>query len=379
MRFTTFLSVLCLAQGFGLAFKFTADQEKLFLRTLGLDSVPSLVAKEPNSVQVPQWLRELYQQQTNLEAPETVFRLPGEHVGASNTARTFVGRQMAGCGGANRACLLSFQVDKATFQQETVESAQLKIHWKPKLSKKRSTGSFRASVSDVLKVQASSVISMVLDTKKIYHRDADIDEGWYTFDVTSAVNRWLESGNSINGAAVKTPQILAVDKGDLKVTTKQGKVLPLMPEGAFSDGYLVVYSEDHLHRSNRLKRSAKRSRHDRHRKKSKKKKGHWAHCKRHSLYVDFAEVGWNDWIVAPPGYNAQFCHGDCPFPLADHLNATNHAIVQTMVNSVDPSAVPRSCCVPTELSPISMLYLDEYEKVVLKNYENMVVEGCGCR
>ena len=23
--------------------------------------------------------------------------------------------------------------------------------------------------------------------------------------------------------------------------------------------------------------------------------------------------------------------------------------------------------------------LDEYEKVVLKNYENMVVEGCGCR
>ena len=124
---------------------------------------------------------------------------------------------------------------------------------------------------------------MVLDTKKIYHRDADIDEGWYTFDVTSAVNRWLESGNSINGAAVKTPQILAVDKGDLKVTTKQGKILPLMPEGAFSDGYLVVYSEDHLHRSNRLKRSAKRSRHDRHRKKSKKKKGHWAHCKRHSL------------------------------------------------------------------------------------------------
>ena len=90
-------------------------------------------------------------------------------------------------------------------------------------------------------------------------------------------------------------------------------------------------------------------------------------------------MGWNDWIVAPPGYNAQFCHGDCPFPLADHLNATNHAIVQTMVNSVDPSAVPRSCCVPTELSPISMLYLDEYEKVVLKNYENMVVEGCGCR
>jgi len=375
MRFTTFLSVLCLAQGFGLAFKFTAEQESLFLRTLGLDSIPSLTTGS-NSVQVPQWLRDLYQQQTNLEAPETVFRLPGEHVGASNTARTFAGREMSGCGGANRACLLGFQMDMGTYQRESVESAQLKIHWKPRLSRKRSTGSFRASVSDVLKVKASSVISMVLDTKKIYHRDADIDEGWYSFDVTSAVNRWLQSSNS-NSITAKTPQILALEKGSLKVTTKQGKVLPLVPEGVFSDAYLVVYSEDQVHRSTRLKRSARKS-HNR-KKKPKRKKGHWAHCKRHSLYVDFAEVGWNDWIVAPPGYNAHFCHGDCPFPLADHLNATNHAIVQTMVNSVDPSAVPRSCCVPTELSPISMLYLDEYEKVVLKNYENMVVEGCGCR
>lgn len=34
-------------------------------------------------------------------------------------------------------------------------------------------------------------------------------------------------------------------------------------------------------------------------------------------------------------------------------------------------------CVPTELSAISMLYLDENEKVVLKNYQDMVVEGCG--
>ena len=91
-----------------------------------------------------------------------------------------------------------------------------------------------------------------------------------------------------------------------------------------------------------------------------------------SLYVDFSHVGWNDWIVAPPGYDAHFCQGECNFPLADHMNATNHAIVQSMVNSMNPSAVPRACCVPTELSPISMLYLDEYEKVVLKNYENMV-------
>lgn len=112
--------------------------------------------------------------------------------------------------------------------------------------------------------------------------------------------------------------------------------------------------------------------------KHKQRKRHKYSCKRHPLYVDFNDVGWNDWIVAPPGYNAFYCQGDCPFPLADHLNSTNHAIVQTLVNSVNHK-IPKACCVPTELSAISMLYLDENDKVVLKNYQDMVVEGCGCR
>ena len=90
-------------------------------------------------------------------------------------------------------------------------------------------------------------------------------------------------------------------------------------------------------------------------------------------------MGWNDWIVAPPGFDAFQCVGECRFPLTDHLNGTNHAIVQTLVNGVNPSAVPQACCVPTELSKVSMLYIDEYEKITLKNYDNMVVEGCGCR
>ena len=55
-----------------------------------------------------------------------------------------------------------------------------------------------------------------------------------------------------------------------------------------------------------------------------------------NLTFKWLQVGWNDWIVAPPHYDAHFCHGECPFPLADHLNATNHAIVQTLVNGVNP-------------------------------------------
>ncbi|XP_041851345.1 bone morphogenetic protein 16 [Melanotaenia boesemani] len=100
-------------------------------------------------------------------------------------------------------------------------------------------------------------------------------------------------------------------------------------------------------------------------------------CRRHPLYVDFNDVGWHKWIIAPSGYDAFFCLGECRYPLADHMNASSHAVVQTMVNSVN-GAVPRACCVPTSLSPIALLYLDSQDRVVLKNYQDMVVESCGC-
>nr|ABG00200.1 Univin [Paracentrotus lividus] len=102
-------------------------------------------------------------------------------------------------------------------------------------------------------------------------------------------------------------------------------------------------------------------------------------CQRHRLFVSFRDVGWEDWIIAPMGYQAYYCDGECPFPLGERLNGTNHAIIQTLVNSIDSRAVPKVCCAPTKLSGISMLYFDNNENVVLRQYEDMVVEACGCR
>lgn len=40
-----------------------------------------------------------------------------------------------------------------------------------------------------------------------------------------------------------------------------------------------------------------------------------------------------DWIIAPEGYAAYYCEGECAFPLNSYMNATNHAIVQTLVSN----------------------------------------------
>uniref|UniRef100_A0A7M4FDA5 TGF-beta family profile domain-containing protein n=1 Tax=Crocodylus porosus TaxID=8502 RepID=A0A7M4FDA5_CROPO len=102
-------------------------------------------------------------------------------------------------------------------------------------------------------------------------------------------------------------------------------------------------------------------------------------CKSRRLYISFSDVGWENWIIAPQGYMANYCLGECPFPLTTELNSTNHAILQTMVHSLDPEGTPQPCCVPIRLSPISVLFYDNHDNVVLRHYEDMVVDECGCR
>lgn len=101
-------------------------------------------------------------------------------------------------------------------------------------------------------------------------------------------------------------------------------------------------------------------------------------CKIKNLYINFKDLKWQDWIIAPEGYAAFFCSGECKFPLNAHMNATNHAIVQTLVHLMKPNEVPKPCCAPTKLTPISVLYFLEDSNVILKKYKKMVVKSCGC-
>ena len=102
-------------------------------------------------------------------------------------------------------------------------------------------------------------------------------------------------------------------------------------------------------------------------------------CRRKPLYVDFSKLGWSNWVIAPRGYNAFFCQGLCEFPIDNHLKPTNHATVQTILNSVAPSLAPQACCSPNKFSAISILYIDTSDNIIYKKYEDMVVERCGCK
>ncbi|KAJ6653133.1 hypothetical protein lerEdw1_010095 [Lerista edwardsae] len=101
-------------------------------------------------------------------------------------------------------------------------------------------------------------------------------------------------------------------------------------------------------------------------------------CKRTSLYVDFKEIGWDSWIIAPQGYDAYQCRGACSFPLDEHLT-TSHARARTVVHLHDPQKATPACCVPTKLAPISLLYYENKVVTYKLHYEEMSVVECGCR
>ncbi|XP_040572440.1 bone morphogenetic protein 4 [Lepeophtheirus salmonis] len=355
MRLELLWVLLCalLDQGSMLSRNARQKEEAALLAELGL-KIPG----RKTEIRIPSFLREEYRRQTGMSVSPH-FISPVLDTSYANTLRTFPA--VIHPNGS-----ISFP-SQGLYEEELPMAAILKVYWKPLPTRTISPASRnilkRLTPTFPLKVWAVSS-GLLLDTKWIHYKDSDLDEGWYNLDVFPA----LLNGNI-------TPR-LKLEKGNLRLG--KGADLEVGPLGNVTRAYLLIYSEDEKTRSIRYKREADRKKSKKSHRRFRGRKPKRQYCTRHELYVDFSAVGWNDWIVAPPGYHAYYCSGECPFPLSDHYNATNHAIVQNLLNSVQPS-VPKPCCVPTELSPISMLYLDEYEKVVLKNYQNMVVETCGCR
>uniref|UniRef100_A0A182QNM0 Protein decapentaplegic n=1 Tax=Anopheles farauti TaxID=69004 RepID=A0A182QNM0_9DIPT len=232
---------------------------------------------------------------------------------------------------------------------------------------------------------------LLVDTKTL----AINESGTASFDVMPAVERWLRQPRKNHGLFVQvtgrgrgrppTGASHSRQRRSVSVAPMHEHVRLRRSAAEQHDSWvqkqplLFTYTDDGRHKQRPIRdaiSSANRARRASAKRSSRRKN---ELCQRKPLYVDFSDVGWNDWIVAPPGYEAYFCQGDCKFPIADHLNTTNHAIVQTLVNSYNPTLAPKACCVPTQLSSISMLYLNEQNKVVLKNYQDMTVVGCGCR
>uniref|UniRef100_A0A671MTW9 Bone morphogenetic protein 6-like n=1 Tax=Sinocyclocheilus anshuiensis TaxID=1608454 RepID=A0A671MTW9_9TELE len=211
------------------------------------------------------------------------------------------------------------------------------------------------------------------------------EEGWLEFDITASSNLWVMSPLHNLGLqiSVETSSGWSINPKEAGLVGRYG-ALERQP---FMVAFFKV-SEVHIRtgRSVGKRRQPNRNRSNSPQETSKgsaqtadyNSSDQKTACRKHELYVSFRELGWQDWIIAPEGYAANYCDGECSFPLNAHMNATNHAIVQTLVHLMNPENVPKPCCAPTKLHAISVLYYDDNSNVILKKYKNMVVRTCGC-
>nr|AAC26791.1 CET-1 [Caenorhabditis elegans] len=210
------------------------------------------------------------------------------------------------------------------------------------------------------------------DRFQIESRSVDNLTEWIDFDVTAA---FLRRTNRIS-FFIDLPE-------DVETEETQSSSLSSLPTRGSQSAPLIVFSDLSEPSSVRRKRSRQTGNSERkNRKKGRKHHNTEAEsnlCRRTDFYVDFDDLNWQDWIMAPKGYDAYQCQGSCPNPMPAQLNATNHAIIQSLLHSLRPDEVPPPCCVPTETSPLSILYMDVDKVIVIREYADMRVESCGCR
>lgn len=219
-------------------------------------------------------------------------------------------------------------------------------------------------------------------------------EGWINFSIANAVRLWTSRPITNLGLYMRVTHMQKgkiLEPGRIGIIGRKGP----LDKQAFMVGFFRRAQQlnwDKTRTAKRLRRDALLSRRVRRDTSTNEAENyyHWGGdsysmtnyksqaCQRHDLYVSFRSLGWKDWIIAPEGYRAFYCGGECTFPLGSHMNATNHAIIQNLVALTKPYEVPKPCCAPTKLSAAQVLYFDDKSNVILKRYKHMIVKACGC-
>lgn len=136
----------------------------------------------------------------------------------------------------------------------------------------------------------------------LFHSMALLPEGWLKIDVTYVIRNWLEYQDSPTHAINVACKTCGMDSNMSPISFKN----TLKP-------FLVIYTHS----------QARRAAHRRQKRSNDCDSG-IRECCREKLYVSFAEIGWDDWILQPPGYNAYFCKGSCTTAASLTLSATQH-------------------------------------------------------
>lgn len=242
--------------------------------------------------------------------------------------------------------------------------AELRIFQSPSKGKWDNNEESRDIIISILqkKEQNLQVISSINSTTTF--------KGWLEFNITSALIKFLdqhEGQMSQMELIVKTANTAT----EIIVEDLMGEYKPFIT--GYFNGPELISRMKHLRFKRNVETPNVKSNSYRPNTKIEQPKT----CQRMNFTIDFEELQMHDWVIAPKKFDAYYCGGECHFPLASAMNATNHAIVQTLMHLQLPD-LPKPGCVPTNFGSISILRHVDDETVNLSTYKNAVAKSCGC-
>ncbi|XP_070504725.1 inhibin beta chain-like [Chironomus tepperi] len=227
---------------------------------------------------------------------------------------------------------------------------------------------FRVRDTNQTNLNSAAGDNKVLSDRMEYSTSKEISLsklGWQKIDVTSLVQKFYEDSSS--RTSPETSMQLLIDctgciRKNLKIHLLQEN-----DEMESTKPFLVVHIEPNIVRRTR-RRAIDCSLAGK------------SQCCKQRFYVSFKTLGWDDWIIAPPGYYANYCRGDCgngihrtPDTLLTYYSHVFHEVRK--YNKLNGNQL---CCAPLKFSSMSLIYFDPDGKIIKRDLPKMVVDECGC-
>lgn len=259
--------------------------------------------------------------------------------------------------------MLTFDI-RDVGRDEAVIKAQLNLFKLRPRSGQNSPGFFQVDVID-------NTNGQIITARMLNCRGG----GWKSFDLTNAVKRWhIQQRNDY------TIRVRVRGHGN-NIGFARGNNIERLP-------FLVVYSKaestigvDTVNSESITSRLPKPERGPRN------KRGSNGHpCKRKSMLVDTAQIGWDGYVLAPRIFDVYRCEGKCRAYSSQAVKKqTNHALLQAMLAQLGTKANGRPirppCCAPSQFESKMLLIhrkVDGRATIGLEEFNDMVVKSCAC-
>ncbi len=104
-------------------------------------------------------------------------------------------------------------------------------------------------------------------------------------------------------------------------------------------------------------------------------------CCRRQVSIDFGQIGWGHWVLAPASFQSYYCLGRCKryggFAVDSNEGASFYAEIMNHQNTGRAMhLVP--CCSPVKFAPLTITTLAGDSEEMTQTLKDVIIERCGC-